>query len=232
MPADPAIPAALIQMLELGLKVLIAYFLGSVMGGVLMGRLRGGVDLSKVGSGNIGGTNALRTQGSIFALGVVVVDVGKGALAAGLVPGLDLPGAGTDPALDRTWLQLCCAGAAVVGHVFPVWHQFRGGKGAATLVGAYAVLAPLIIVPMVLVWLGVIVLTGFVGLATIVTAWATALIVATAGGEAGRPLLVFSVAAGLFMLWTHRSNIARMRAGNENRNERLMIFRPRSHTKH
>lgn len=212
-------------MLELGLKILIAYFLGSIMGGVLMGRLRGGVDLSQVGSGNVGGTNALRTQGKLFALGVVIVDVGKGALATGVVPALDLPGVGLDPALNRDWLQLCCAGAAVTGHVFPVWHRFVGGKGAATLVGAFAALAPWLLLPLVLVWLGIIVLTGYVGLATMTTAWVTALVVAISGGPAGRPLLVFALAAAVFMLWTHRSNIARMRAGNENRNERLMLFR-------
>jgi len=215
-------------MLELGLKVLIAYFLGSIMGGVLMGRLKGGVDLSSVGSGNMGGTNALRTQGKLFALGVVIVDVGKGALAAGVLPALDIPGVGIDPAMNRHWLTLTCAGAAVVGHVYPVWHRFRGGKGAATLVGAFGVLAPVLLLPLILVWLGIIVLTGYVGLATMTTAWSAALMIATSPGPAGRPFVVFALAAALFMLWTHRSNIARMRAGNESRNERLMIFRSRN----
>lgn len=216
------------RMLELGLKVLIAYFLGSIMGGVLMGRLRGGVDLATVGSGNVGGTNALRTQGKLFALGVVVVDVGKGVLAAGVIPGLDIPAVGIDPAVDRRWLTLSCAGAAVVGHVYPVWHRFRGGKGAATLVGAFGMLAPVLLLPLILIWLGVIVLSGYVGLATMITAWSAALMIATSPGPAGRPFVIFALIAALFMLWTHRSNIARMRAGNENRNERLMIFRPRS----
>lgn len=218
-------------MLELGLKVLIAYFLGSIMGGVLMGRLRGGVDLSSVGSGNVGGTNALRTQGKLFALGVVIVDVGKGVLSAGVLPSLDLPGVGLDPTINRQWLTLSCAGAAVVGHVYPVWHRFRGGKGAATLVGAFGVLAPVLLLPLILVWLGIIVLTGYVGLATMITAWSAALMIATSPGPAGRPFVVFALVAALFMLWTHRSNIARMRAGNENRNERLMIFRSRSEPK-
>ncbi len=215
-------------MLELGLKVLIAYFLGSIMGGVLMGRLKGGVDLSSVGSGNMGGTNALRTQGKLFALGVVFVDVGKGALAAGVLPALDIPGVGIDPAMNRHWLTLACAVAAVVGHVYPVWHRFRGGKGAATLVGAFGVLAPVLLLPLILVWLGIIVLTGYVGLATMITAWSAALMIATSPGPAGRPFVVFALLAALFMLWTHRSNIARMRAGTENRNERLMIFRSRN----
>ncbi|HVN41875.1 MAG TPA: glycerol-3-phosphate acyltransferase, partial [Steroidobacteraceae bacterium] len=87
-------------MLELGIKSLVAYLLGSLLGSLLMGRLRG-VDIRQQGSGNAGGTNALRTQGWRFALGVVVIDVGKAVLAVGWLPGLDLPGIGMDPGLDR-----------------------------------------------------------------------------------------------------------------------------------
>ena len=88
-------------MLELGVKFLISYLLGSLMGSLLVGYLRGGVDIRDMGSGNAGGTNALRTQGFWFALGVVIVDVGKGALAAGVVPGLDIPFVGFAPAVSR-----------------------------------------------------------------------------------------------------------------------------------
>lgn len=215
-------------MLELGLKVLLAYFVGSLMGGVVMGKLYGGVDLSAVGSGNIGGTNALRTQGKLFALGVVIIDIGKGAIGAGLIPGLELPGVPKDPMVDHTWLTLSCAGAAVAGHVFPQWHHFRGGKGAATLVGAFSVLAPVLLVPLALIWLGIIVLTGFVGLATMVTAWSVPVLIAVAWLPQALPLFIFSVLMAGFMVYTHRSNITRMRAGNENRNERLMLFRRKS----
>ena len=86
-------------MLELGFKALIAYLLGSVIGSLLLGTLRG-VDIRTQGSGNAGGTNALRTQGWAFALGVVVVDVGKALLAVGWLPGLELPGMS---ASTRAW---------------------------------------------------------------------------------------------------------------------------------
>jgi glycerol-3-phosphate acyltransferase PlsY len=102
--------------LELGLKSLIAYLLGAVLGSLVMGRLRG-VDIREQGSGNAGGTNALRTQGWKFALGVVVIDVGKAVLAVGLLPGLSLPFVGIDAAVDREWLTVACATAVVVGHV-------------------------------------------------------------------------------------------------------------------
>ena len=119
-----------------------------------------------MGSGNAGGTNALRTQGMLFALGVVIVDIGKGVIGAGVVPALELPFIPTDPAISRTWLSMACAAAAVFGHVWPIYHGFRGGKGAATLVGTLIVLAPKLIIVILLVWGVVVAATGYVGLAT------------------------------------------------------------------
>ncbi|MBT8080223.1 MAG: glycerol-3-phosphate acyltransferase, partial [Gammaproteobacteria bacterium] len=153
-------------MLELGSKFLICYFIGSVMGSMIVGRLRGGVDIRTMGSGNAGGTNALRTQGWLFALGVMIIDVGKGVLAAGVIPSLELPIATNDPRVSRTWLTLSCAAGAVIGHVWPMWHRFRGGKGAATLIGTIGVLSPGLIIPAVVVWLLALTLSGYVGLST------------------------------------------------------------------
>ena len=141
-------------MLELGVKFLISYFIGSLMGAMIVGKLRGGIDIRTMGSGNAGGTNALRTQGLGFAIGVVLIDIGKGAIGAGVVPGLELPFIATDPGLSRDWLTLCCAAAAVFGHVWPIYHRFRGGKGAATLVGTFIILGPELILPLLLVWAG------------------------------------------------------------------------------
>ena len=83
-------------MIELGLKVTLAYLVGSVLGSLLVGFFYGGVDIRKAGSGNAGGTNALRTQGKVFALWVMVIDIGKGILAAAVIPPLVLPGVGID----------------------------------------------------------------------------------------------------------------------------------------
>jgi glycerol-3-phosphate acyltransferase PlsY len=211
--------------LELGVKMLIAYLLGSVIGSLVMGRLRG-VDIREQGSGNAGGTNALRTQGWKFALVVVVIDVGKALLAVGVLPGLDLPRVGIDPQVHRDWLAVACAAAVVAGHVYPVWYGFRGGKGAATLVGAVAVLAPQALLPVVLAWLACVVLTGFVGLGTMVGT--ATLPVYFALAEPRSPaLVVFGVLMAAFVIYTHRSNVARMWAGNENRARRLWLLRPR-----
>jgi glycerol-3-phosphate acyltransferase PlsY len=211
--------------LELGIKTLIAYLLGSVLGSQVMGRLRG-VDIREQGSGNAGGTNALRTQGWRFALGVVVIDVGKALLAVGVLPGLGLPGVDIDPAVDRGWLAVACAAAAVVGHVYPVWYEFRGGKGAATLIGAVAVLAPAALVPVFVVWLACVMFTGYVGLGTMLATLALPAWVAIAQ-PGNTALLLFGLAMAAFIAYTHRSNIARMRAGNENRAHRLWLLRPR-----
>jgi glycerol-3-phosphate acyltransferase PlsY len=211
--------------LELGVKTLLAYLLGSVLGSLVMGRFRG-VDIRQQGSGNAGGTNALRTQGWSFALGVVVIDVGKALLAVGVVPRLVLPLVGIDPAVDREWLAVACAAAVVVGHVYPVWYEFRGGKGAATLIGAIAVLAPAALLPVTAVWLATVMLTGFVGLGTMLGTATLPLYFALI--EPRSPaLIVFGLVMAVFVAYTHRANIERMRAGNENRARRLWLLRPR-----
>ena len=212
-------------MLELGIKFLLSYFIGSLMGSMIVGRIRGGVDIRTMGSGNAGGTNALRTQGLIFAIGVVLIDVGKGAVAAGVIPALDIPFVGIDPGISRTWLVISCAAAAVFGHVWPFYHGFKGGKGAATYVGTFIVLNPALIIPLILVWAWVLVLTGYVGLATMTAAAVLPFWLAITRLPADQALFIYSAVMALFIVYWHRSNIRRMRRGEEHRNTRLMVFR-------
>jgi glycerol-3-phosphate acyltransferase PlsY len=212
-------------MLELSVKFLLSYFVGSVMGSMLVGWFRGGVDIRTMGSGNAGGTNALRTQGWIFALGVVIIDVGKGALGAGVVPGLNLPYVGTDPTLSREWLTLCCAAAAVIGHVWPMWHKFRGGKGAATLAGTFLVLSPELLLPVLLAWAIVLTSFGYVGFATIAATITAPIFIAATRFPDDQPLFIYCVTMVLMIIFTHRSNLQRMRDGSESRQVRLMLFR-------
>ena len=212
-------------MLELGVKFLISYFIGSLMGAMIVGRLRGGVDIRTMGSGNAGGTNALRTQGVVFALGVVVVDVGKGVIGAGFVPGLDVPFVPQDPEISRILLTLCCAAAAVLGHVWPVYHGFKGGKGAATLIGTLVILAPKLIIGVLLVWGSMLALTGFVGLSTMTAASMLPIWVGLTRLPDDQPLFIYLLVMAVFVIYWHRSNIQRMRAGNELRNDKLMLFK-------
>lgn len=211
-------------MLELGLKILLAYLLGALIGSLIVGRLRGGVDIRTMGSGNAGGTNALRTQGLGFAAWVMLIDVGKGWVATAWLPGLNIPLAGLDAAVDRNWLAVACAAAVVMGHVYPVWFGFRGGKGAATLVGVLAGLQPAALLPIFLVWLVVVLLSGFVGLATMLAVTSFPVYVAATAAHSEPALLSFGCAMVIFVCYTHRANIARMLAGSENRARRLWLF--------
>lgn len=207
-------------MIDFLIKIGLAYLLGSVIGALWVGRFLGHVDIRTMGSGNAGGTNALRTQGWLFALLVVVIDVGKGLLASAWIPFLKLPGVAPS---TSGWLAVACGAAAVAGHVFPLYHGFKGGKGAATLLGALVFLSWQAAAALVIAWLLVVGLSGYVGLATMSATVAAALYSGLSAGFSSA-LFVFLAVMSLFIMFTHRSNIARMRSGTENRMRRLMIF--------
>lgn len=208
-------------MIELAIKTTLSYLLGSLLGSLLLGRLTGRADIRRLGSGNPGSANALRTQGRLFALGVLVIDVGKGWLATHVIPVLVLPLA-PPPSTVHNWLPAACGAAVMLGHVFPVWFGFRGGKAVATLFGATLGLMPRLALAALLTWVGVLALTGFVGLASIVAAAILPVLVACDGFAWYRPFLAFALFAALLVVITHRGNIARMRAGRE---PRLRHFR-------
>lgn len=205
-------------MIDLLVKVLLAYMLGSVSGSMVVGAFRH-VDIRDSGSGNAGGTNAFRTQGFAFALGVVIIDIGKGFLATWLFPQMELAALGDSA--SQGLLVLSCGFAAVVGHCYPIWYGFRGGKGAATAVGALLVIEPMALIPMVITWLAVLMVTGWVGLATMLAA--ISLIPTFIWLDPAGERLWFSVLLALFVIFTHRSNIANMINGTEYRFERIRI---------
>jgi glycerol-3-phosphate acyltransferase PlsY len=213
-------------MLELGIKLLLAYLLGTVLGSLALGRLRG-VDIRSMGSGNAGATNAMRTQGRWFGLWVLAIDVAKGVVAVWWLPSAVLPGIGIDPQVSRQWLTVACGFAVIVGHVFPVWFGFRGGKGVATMIGVIGAIEPRLLLVLLVSWLVVVMLTGYVGLAAILASAALVIAVITFHAE-NSPLLIFCASVAAFVVFTHRSNIARMRAGKESRARRLWLFRSRA----
>jgi glycerol-3-phosphate acyltransferase PlsY len=203
--------------LELGLKVFLSYLIGSVNGSLLVGKCFGGVDIRKLGSGNAGGTNALRTQGKLFALLVMLIDVGKGVLPVMLLPGLVIFTIGNDPEVSRVWLTFACGGAAIFGHCFPVWFDFVGGKGAATMIGVLAGVAPLALVPGALAWLAMLFGVGYVGLATVTAVLAIPIGLALLDLTAHRDLIVFTSLIALFIVYTHRSNLRKLFSGEATR---------------
>ena len=202
-------PLPLLPMLGL---VLASYLLGSVPCGLLLGKARG-VDVRRVGSGNIGATNVGRALGRPWALVAFACDFGKG-----LVPSLwlaPLALSGSEPGAVRTAAVLA-GGAAVCGHVWPIYLRFRGGKGVATGCGALVGLDPLLFLAGGVVWLVTLGLFRMVGLASIAmgVAFPVAAWLRRSEGE-GLEVVLGSLALTLLVLARHRANMTRMLAGTE-----------------
>ncbi len=212
-------------MLELGFKVFLSYLCGSLNGALLIGRLYGGIDIRKVGSGNAGGTNALRTQGKLFAFLVLTIDVAKGVLPVLLLPAMVWP-FGIDPEISRNWTTFACGGAAIFGHCYPVWFQFAGGKGAATTLGVLLALAAPLVLPAALIWLSVLLIFGYVGLATVLAVFSVPAFIALGGDAADNiDLLVFTTMVAAFVAYTHRSNLQRLLRGDSKPDIRFRLLR-------
>ncbi len=194
--------------------VLAAYLLGSIPFAWLFGWSLGGVDVRAEGSGNVGATNVLRTSGSTAAVLTAALDVAKGAAAVWLAKWL-----GAAPAVAGA------AGvAAVVGHVYPLWLRFRGGKGVAPSCGAFLVLAPLGTTAAIVVFALTVWSSRFVSLGSVTAAIALPPLVYLAGG--GRPTVGAATVAAFLVVLRHRANITRLLDGSEPRlgvNDRLDI---------
>ena len=178
----------------------VAYLLGSIPFGLLLTRLGGTQDLRSVGSGNIGATNVLRTGRKGLAAATLVLDLLKGVAAVAIAWRL-FPG-------GAPWAAL----GAVVGHCFPVWLGFRGGKGVATLAGVCLALAWPIWLAYAVVWFGVFGLSRISSLAGMCAAVAAPIAAAALGHGDFVPALALIAA---MILWLHRGNIARLHAGTE-----------------
>lgn len=211
-------------MTDLIIKILASYLIGSLMGSLIVGRLRGGVDIRTLGSGNAGGTNALRTQGGAFAFWVMVIDIGKGFLATWAIAPASVPDISAAPPQLQNWLAPLCGLAAIVGHVWPIWYGFRGGKGVATVIGVVLGINAWLLAPILLTWLLFVIVFGYVGLGSIAAAIALPAYVTWSGTEPFEALTVFGILVALLIIYTHRSNIARMRARTEPRARRLWLL--------
>ena len=201
-------------------KLIASYLIGSIVGSLLLGKLNG-VDIRNQGSGNAGATNALRTQGKAFALGTALIDFGKGVFAAAVIAPIGWSAGG---GLSLIETQLACGLAAALGHCYPLFHGFRGGKGAGTLFGMLAWLFPWVALVMLGLWLLVLTTTGYVGLGTVIAGIAFPIALYLMQGWPGAILMGLAVGAALLLIFTHRSNLARMRAGTEHRFERARVL--------
>ena len=188
-----------------------AYLLGSISFSYLIVRVLQGRDVRAVGSGNAGATNVLRTAGKLPGIAALVLDVAKGVAAVVAARALAAP----PPVVGL------CAVAVVLGHVFPVFLGFRGGKGVATAAGAMGALAPLAMVAVLVLFAVVVAWSRYVSLGSVAAAVAfpVALALGRAAGwiEADGWVLAAGAAIAALIVWKHRSNLARLRAGRERR---------------
>lgn len=187
---------------EAAAALLVGYLLGSIPFGLLLTRMSGGGDLRNIGSGNIGATNVLRTGRKGIAALTLLLDAGKGAVAA-LVFGA------IDPVLG-----LIAAFAAFLGHLFPVWLGFRGGKGVATLLGIALALDWQIGLLFAVVWLGAMGLSRYSSVGGMLAAVSTPVAAASIGRF---DLVLLLVSCAMLVLWKHRGNIGRLIEGTEPR---------------
>jgi glycerol-3-phosphate acyltransferase PlsY len=193
------------------LSLLLGYLLGSIPSGYLAGRWCKGIDLRDLGSGSTGATNVLRQVGKGPALVVFLIDVAKGAAA------VLLAGALTQTAQLNDWIQVLAGLAALAGHIWPVWLGFKGGKAVATGLGLFLGLAWPVGLACLGIFLTTLSVSRIVSLSSLVAAISLPLLMA-AGSDSHARLVVALVAMAL-VIWRHRSNLQRIKAGTEPRLE-------------
>jgi len=213
--------------LELFLLLFASYITGSTPTSIIAGKVIKGIDIREHGSGNAGSTNVFRVLGWKPALIVVIIDVFKGWLPAAVYATSFFQG---QPIQDTGVVQILCGFAAVLGHTYTIFAGFKGGKGVGTLGGMLLALFPIAVPLCLVVFAIVLVLTGYVSVSSMIASIALPVflfILPPLGLAETAPfsLLIFSLLIPWFIIFTHRSNIARLRSGEENRFEKAMIFR-------
>lgn len=193
--------------MTIALWLAAAYLLGATPTAYLAGRLARGIDLREHGSRNLGATNVYRVLGWRWAIPVALVDIAKGAVPVALFARW----AGMDP-----WGAVALGIAAVLGHVFSPYMGFRGGKGVATALGMFLALAPVAVAIALPVWGGILWLTGYVSLSSVIAA-ASFPVWVRLSQPAALPAFWASVGLAALIVFSHRANLRRLLAGTENR---------------
>lgn len=200
--------------MEFAAAIIASYLLGSIPAAYIAGKSKR-VDLRKHGSGNLGATNVIRVMGAKIGLLVFAFDMAKGALPVAWFPRL-LPTVAL-PFGSATIAGILCGVAAIAGHVRPIYLKFgRGGKGVATSAGVFLALAPIQTLLTLVIFAVVLFSSGFVSLGSLISAVMLPVLLGVTAGPKS-PLFLISVAVALFVFWTHRANIARLRKGEEHR---------------
>jgi glycerol-3-phosphate acyltransferase PlsY len=186
--------------------LIAAYLIGSIPFALIVSRRRGVADPRNLGSGNLGAANVLRISGIRAGAAVALLDIAKGVAAVVVAQRLDGSAAPAGAGL-----------AAVVGHIYPVWLGFRGGKGVATAGGAFAVLTPFAVAPALVIFTAAVWATRYVSFGSLAATVALPPLAYATGG--GAPVVVSALAVATLIVFRHRSNLSRLRAGTERRLE-------------
>jgi acyl phosphate:glycerol-3-phosphate acyltransferase len=198
------------------LLIVIAYLIGSIPTAVWVSKAFFGIDIREYGSGNAGATNTFRVLGSKWGTFVMIIDMLKGVLATSLYILLPYYMNGANE-WDRTNFMVGLGLAAVLGHIFPIWANFRGGKGVATLFGMILAIQPLVAVLCVGIFLLVLYLTRFVSLSSILASIAFAVFILVIFNEKEPLYRAFAIAVALLVVLTHQKNITRLLRGGESK---------------
>ncbi len=216
----------------LSLIIILSYVVGSIPTGLLVSRWLGGTDIRQHGSGNIGSTNVMRTLGWKLGLMVQAGDVLKGLFAVLVIARLhygDFPFNNRTPFDDFTIVQIMAGIAAVIGHIFSLFLNFKGGKGINTAAGMLVGIAPIDISVALIVFVLVLFSTGYVSLGSLsaATAFPTTMFIRFNVFHVDIPsyhtLILFSIATTLLLFYAHRANIRRLLNGSENRFNKLKL---------
>jgi glycerol-3-phosphate acyltransferase PlsY len=194
--------------------IILAYLIGSIPTSVWVSKQFFGIDIREYGSGNAGATNTFRVLGSKWGSFVMLVDVFKGVVATSLY--LLLPHYSTNE-LHRTNLMLGLGIASILGHIFPIWANFKGGKGVATLLGMAVAIQPIVAACCIGVFLIVLFLTRFVSLSSILAGIAFMVFILFVFNEQLTFYRIFAVMVALMVVLTHQKNISRLINGTESK---------------
>ncbi len=201
--------------------IILAYLIGSIPTSLIVSRTQFNIDIRDYGSGNAGATNTFRVLGSKWGTFVMIMDMLKGLIAVKLA--LVLPYY-IDNEFQRTNFQIGLGLAAVLGHIFPIWAEFRGGKGVATLFGLIIAISPWTALSCIGVFLLVLYLTRFVSLSSILASLAFPIFILIVFNVDNIAYRIFAIAVALLVILTHQKNIGRLLSGSESK---VPIFKNR-----
>ncbi len=212
--------------MEIIILLILSYSTGAIPTSIIVSKVAKNIDIREHGSGNAGATNVYRILGWKYALIVLLLDIFKAWLPTAVYA---ITISHPISILDTGFIQILCGSFAVIGHTYPIFAKFKGGKGVGPLIGVLLALFPIAFPLCLIVAIGIIIKTGYVSLGSIFAAISLPifiLILPTVGiVSPNLSLVVFSLLVPWFVIYTHRSNISRIRNGTENRFDKALIFK-------